>query len=59
MSPKVGAGALIFGLLYGPVGHDRRVCAVSSLSGCEGKGSQQQALIHVLFPTLPITSKRR
>ena len=59
MSPKAGAGALIFGLIHGPFGHDRRVCGVSSLSDSEGRGSQQQALIHNFSPHCQsITSNR-
>jgi|HubBroStandDraft_6_1064221.scaffolds.fasta_scaffold1716520_1 hypothetical protein len=50
MSPKVGANALVFGLVHGPFGHVRRVCGLSSLSNSErGEGSQQQELIQ-LFP---------
>jgi hypothetical protein len=51
MSPKVGAGMLIFGIRHGPFGHDRRGVWGVELLPLRGRDSQQQALIHAFPPT--------
>ena len=51
MSPKAGAGMLIFGQHHGPFGHDRRGMRGVELFPVRGRDSQQQVLIHAFSPT--------